>query len=101
MGHETSESMFRPSHDDRQRHLRRRCADHDMSPSSDRLMTTGGDTLDGRCEDHDRSPSTDRLMTTGGDISDGRCEDHDMSSSSDRLMTTGGDTSGEGVRAMI
>jgi len=54
-----------------------------------------------RCEDHDMSPSSDRLMTTGGDTSDGRCEDHDMSPSSDRLMTTGRDTSGEGVRAMI
>jgi hypothetical protein len=72
-----------------------------MSPRSDRLMTTGGDTSDGRCEDHDMSLSSDRLMTTGGDISDGRCEDHDMSPCSDRLMTTGGDTSGEGVRAMI
>jgi hypothetical protein len=47
------------------------------------------------------SPSSDRLMTTGRDTSDGRCEDHDMSPSSDRLMTTGRDTSGEGVRAMI
>ena len=36
------ESKFRPSHDDRRRHLRRRCEDHDMSSSSDRLMTTGG-----------------------------------------------------------
>jgi len=71
----------------------RRCKDHDMSPCSDRLMTTGGDTSDGRCEDHDMSPSSDRLMTTGGDTSDGRCEDHDMSPSSDRLMTIGGDTS--------
>jgi hypothetical protein len=47
------------------------------------------------------SPSSERLMTTGGDTSDRRCEDHDMSPSSDRLMTTGGDTSGEGVRTMI
>ena len=47
------------------------------------------------------SPSSERLMTTGGDTSDRRCEDHDMSPSSDRLMKTGGDTSGEGVRAMI
>jgi len=46
------------------------------------------------------SPSSDRLMMTGGDTSDGRCEDHDMSPSSDRLMTTGGDTSGKGVRTM-
>ena len=46
-----------------------------MSQSSDRLMTTGGDTSDGRCEDHDMSPSSDRLMTTGGDTSDGRCEE--------------------------
>jgi len=84
---------FRPSHDDRQRHLRRRCEDLDMSPSSDRLMTTGGDTSDGRCEDLDMSPSSDRLMTIDGDTSDGRCEDHDMSPSSDRLMTIGGDTS--------
>ena len=71
-----------------------------MSPCS-RLMTTGGDTLDGRCEDHDMSPRSDRLMTTGGDTSDGRCEDHDMSPISDRPMTTGEDTSGEGVRVMI
>jgi len=28
------------------------------------------------------SPSSDRLMTTGGDISDRRCEDHNMSPSS-------------------
>jgi len=54
-----------------------------------------------RCEDHDMSPSSDRLMTTGGDTSDGRCEDLDMSPCSDRLMTTGRDTSGEGVRTMI
>jgi len=47
------------------------------------------------------SPSSDRLMTTGGDTSDGRCEDHEMSPCSDRLMMTDGDTSGEGVRAMI
>jgi len=47
------------------------------------------------------SPSSDRLMTTGGDTSDGRCEDHDMSPISDRPMTKGEDTSGEGVRAMI
>jgi hypothetical protein len=47
------------------------------------------------------SPRSDRLMTTSGDTSDRRCEDHDMSPSSDRLMMTGGDTSGEGVRAMI
>ena len=47
------------------------------------------------------SPSSDRLMITNGDTSDERCEDHDMSPSSDRRMTTGGDTSGEGVRAMI
>jgi hypothetical protein len=47
------------------------------------------------------SPRSDRLMTTGGDTSNGRCEDHDMSPSSDRLMTTGRDTSEEGVRAMI
>ena len=72
-----------------------------MSPSSDRLMTTDGDTSDRRCEDHEISPSSDRLMTTGGDTSDGRCEDHDMSPCSDRLMTTGEDTLGEGVRAMI
>jgi len=64
-------------------------------------MMTDGDTSDGRCEDHDMSRSSDRLMTTGGDTSDERCEDHDMSPSSDRRMTTGGDTSGEGVRAMI
>jgi hypothetical protein len=32
-------------------------------------MTTGGDTSDGRCEDHDMSPSSDRLMKTGGDTS--------------------------------
>jgi hypothetical protein len=54
-----------------------------------------------RCEDHDMSPSSDCLMTTGGDTSDGRCEDLDMSPCSDRLMTTGRDTSGEGVRTMI
>ena len=71
-----------------------------MSPSSNRLMTTGGDTSDGRCEDHDMSQSSDRLMTTDGDTSDRRCEDHEISPSSDRLMTTGRDTSGEGVRAM-
>jgi len=47
------------------------------------------------------SPRSDRLMTTGGDTSNGRCEDHDMSPSSDRLMTIGRDTSKEGVRAMI
>jgi len=47
------------------------------------------------------SPCSDRLMTTDGDTSNGRCEDHGMSPSSDRLMTTGGDTSGEGVRTMI
>jgi hypothetical protein len=47
------------------------------------------------------SPSSDRLMTTGGDTSDERCEDHDMSPISDRPMTKGEDTSGEGVRAMI
>jgi hypothetical protein len=47
------------------------------------------------------SPSSDRLMTIGGDTSDGRCEDHDMSPISDRPMTKGEDTSGEGVRAMI
>jgi hypothetical protein len=47
------------------------------------------------------SPRSDRLMTTGGDTSDRRCEDNDMSPSSDRLMTTNGDTSGEGVRTMI
>jgi hypothetical protein len=48
------------------------------------------------------SPNSDRVMTTGGDTSrEGRCEDHDMSPCSDRLMTTGGDTSGEGVRTMI
>ena len=72
-----------------------------MSPSSDRLMTTGGDTSDGRCEDHAMSPRSDRLMTTDGDTSDRRCEDHDMSPCLDHLMTTGGDTSGEGVRALI
>jgi len=38
-----------------------------MSPSSDRLMTTGEDTLERRCEGHDMSPSSDRLMTTGED----------------------------------
>jgi hypothetical protein len=32
-------------------------------------MTTGGDTSDGRCEDHDMSPRSDRLMTTDGDTS--------------------------------
>jgi hypothetical protein len=47
------------------------------------------------------SPRSDCLMMTGGDTLDKRCEDHDMSPSSDRLMTTGGDTSGEGVRTMI
>jgi len=47
------------------------------------------------------SPRSDRLMTTDGDTSDRRCEDHDMIPSSDRLMTTDGDTSGEGVRTMI
>jgi hypothetical protein len=47
------------------------------------------------------SPSSERLMTTGGDTSDRRCEDHDMSPSLDRLMTIGGDTSGEGVSTMI
>jgi hypothetical protein len=47
------------------------------------------------------SSSSDRLMTTGGDTSDGRCEDHDMSPCSDRLMTTGGDTSREGGRTRI
>jgi len=72
-----------------------------MSLSSNRLMTTGGDTSDGRCEDHDMSPRSDRLMTTDGDTSDRRCEDHDMSPCLDHLMTTGGDTSGEGVRALI
>ena len=45
-----------------------------MSLSSNRLMTTGGDTSDGRCEDHDMSPRSDRLMTTDGDTSDRRCE---------------------------
>jgi hypothetical protein len=78
-----------------------RCEDHDMSPCSNRLMTTGGDTSDGRCEDHDMSPRSDRLITTDGDTSDGRCEDHDMSPISDRPMTTGEDTSGEGVWATI
>ena len=47
------------------------------------------------------SPFSDRLMTTGGDTSDGRCEDRDMSPSSDRLMTIVRDTSREGVRTMI
>ena len=42
------------------------------------------------------SPSSDRLMTTGKDTSNRRCEDHDMIPSSDRLMTTDGDTLGEG-----
>jgi hypothetical protein len=72
-----------------------------MSPSLDRLMTTGGDTSNRRYEDQDMSPRSDRLMTTGGDTSDGRCEDHDMSPISDRPMTTGEDTLGEGVRVMI
>jgi hypothetical protein len=35
----------------------------------DRFMTTGGDTSDGRCEDHDMSPCSDCLMTTGEDTS--------------------------------
>ena len=48
------------------------------------------------------SPNSDRLMTTDGDTSrEGRCEDHDMSLNSDRLMTTGEDISGEGVWALI
>ena len=64
-----------------------------MSPSLDRLMTTGEDTSNRRCEDKDMSSSSDRLMTIGGDTSDRRCEDRDMSSSSDRLMTIDGDTS--------
>jgi hypothetical protein len=34
----------------------------------DRFMTDG-DTSDRRCEDHDISPCSDRLMTTGGDTS--------------------------------
>jgi hypothetical protein len=34
----------------------------------DRFMT-GRDTSDGRCKDHDMSLSSDRLMTTGGDTS--------------------------------
>jgi hypothetical protein len=38
-----------------------------MSPRLDRLMTTGGDTSDGRCEDHDMSPSSDRPITMGED----------------------------------
>ena len=42
------ESKFRPFYDDRRRHLRKRCEDHNMSPSSNRLMTTDGDTL-GEC----------------------------------------------------
>ena len=33
-----------------------------------RLMMTGRDTSDRRCEDHERSPNSDRLMTTGEDI---------------------------------
>ena len=37
-------SKIRPSHDDRRRHLRRRCEDHDKSLRSDRLMMTGRDT---------------------------------------------------------
>jgi len=61
-------------------------------------MMTGGNTSDRMC---DISPSSDCLMTTSGDTSDGRCEDHDMSPRSDRLMMIGGDTSREGVRAMI
>jgi hypothetical protein len=32
-------------------------------------MTIDGDTSDGRCEDHDMSPSSDRLIKTGGDTS--------------------------------
>jgi hypothetical protein len=72
-----------------------------MSPSLDRLMTTGGDTSNRRCEDWDMSSSSDRLMTTDGDTSDRRCEDRYMSPSSDRLIMTDGDTSGEGERAMI
>jgi len=47
------------------------------------------------------SPRSDRLMTTSGDTSDRRCEDHEMSPSSNHLMTTGGDTSGESVRTVI
>ena len=78
-----------------------RCEDHDMSPRSDRRMTTDRDTSDRRCEDHDTSLRSDRRMTTDKDISNRRCEDRDMSPSSDRLMMTGGDTLGEGVRAMI
>jgi len=45
----------------------RRCAGHNMSPSSDRRMTTSGDTSDRRCEGHNMSPSSDRPMTTGED----------------------------------
>jgi hypothetical protein len=32
-------------------------------------MTMSGDTSDGRCEDHDMSQSSDRFMTTSGDTS--------------------------------
>jgi hypothetical protein len=32
-------------------------------------MMTSRDTLDRMCEDHDMSPNSDRLMTTGGDTS--------------------------------
>jgi hypothetical protein len=70
-----------------------------MSPSTNRLKMTGGDTLDRRCESHNMSPGSNRPMT-GGDTSNKRCEGHEMSPSTDRLMT-GGDTSGEGVRVMI
>jgi hypothetical protein len=87
----------------------RKCVGHEMSLSTDRLMTTGRDTSDrrcefrpshddnidtsdGRCEDHDMSLRSNHLMTTGGDTSDGRCENHVMSPSSDCPITTGEDT---------
>jgi hypothetical protein len=70
-----------------------------MSPSTNRLKMTGGDTSDRGCEGHNMSPGSNRPMT-GRDTSNRRCEGHEMSPSTDHLMT-GGDTLGEGVRAMI
>jgi hypothetical protein len=47
--------------------LERRCEGLDMSPGSDRPMTTSEDTLERRCEGHDRSPNPDRRMMTSED----------------------------------
>ena len=57
---------MRPFHDE-QRHLKRRCAGHNMSPSLDRPMTMGEDTIERRCEGHDMSPRSDCPTTTGED----------------------------------